>query len=522
MKLEYRRVAPTLAAALLAAAYVIIAPPSGDLAAHLFRAQLFRSQGFTLWNNLWYAGHHTPGYSVLFPPISATLTPQLAAGIAAVGTAALFELLARRRFGSDAWLGALLFGAATATNLYAGRLAFAFGLLPAIGAVVALDRLRTTFAAALAVLAALSSPVAALFLAVFAAGSAIGELLSERRVRPAISGAVVTLAALVPVGLLSLAFPEGGREPFAFSAMWPIPVLGIGALLALPREAVKLRAAVAIYTLGTVAAYLIPSPVGSNAVRLGTLIAAPLAALLWWRTRTGVLALAVIPLLYLEWQAPVHDIVTATGQPSTTAAFYQPLLRFLARQSGPPFRIEIPFTEFHTEAYVVAGRYALARGWERQLDVRDNPLFYSDTLTARRYREWLAGTAVRFVAVPNAPLDYSAVSEAALIGRGLTYLRLAMRTRNWRIYAVRDPTPIVSGAATLTALDADSLTLRAHRKGTAVVRVRFTPYWLLTGGAGCVSPDGDYTKLTIRRPGTMRLVTSFSLSRVDARSPRCS
>ena len=142
--------------------------------------------------------------------------------------------------------------------------------------------------------------------------------------------------------------------------------------------------------------------------------------------------------------------------------------------------------------------------------------------TARRYREWLAGTAVRFVAVPNAPLDYSAVSEAALIGRGLTYLRLAMRTRNWRIYAVRDPTPIVSGAATLTALDADSLTLRAHRKGTAVVRVRFTPYWLLTGGAGCVSPDGDYTKLTIRRPGTMRLVTSFSLSRVDARSPRCS
>ena len=522
MKLGYRRVTPTLAAALLAAAYVIIAPPSGDLPAHLFRAQLFKADGFTLWNSFWYAGHHTPGYSVLFPPVSAALTPQLAAAIAAVGTAALFEPLARRHFGPDAWLGSLVFGLATATSLYAGRLAFAFGVLPAIGAVVALDRRRTALGAGLAVLTALSSPVAALFLAVFATGAAIGELLLERRVRPAIPGVVVTLAALVPVGLLSIAFPEGGHEPFAFSAMWPIPVLGIGALLALPREAVKLRAGVVVYTLVTVAAYLIPSPVGSNAARLGTAIAAPLAALLWWRARAGLLALVAIPLLYISWHAPVHDLVSADDQQSAHVAFYQPLLRFLDRQSGPPFRLEIPFTQFHMEAYAVARRYPLARGWERQLDVRDNALFYDGTLTATTYRQWLTHTAVRFVAVPDAPLDYSAVSEAALIDRGLSYLRLAMRTRSWRIYAVRDPTPIVSGAATLTALDADSLVLRADHPGTAIVRVRFTPYWSLAEGAGCVSPDGTYTKLTIRRPGTMRLVTSFSLSRVGATSPRCS
>jgi hypothetical protein len=522
MKLEFRRAAPALAAALLAAAYVIIAPPSGDLPAHLFRAQLFKADGFTLWNSFWYAGHHTPGYSVLFPPVSAALTPQLAAAIAAVGTAALFEPLARRHFGPQAWLGALVFGLATATSLYTGRLAFAFGLLPALGAVVALDRRRTGLAAGLAVLTALSSPVAALFLAVFAAGAAIGELILERRVRAAMPGTLVALAALVPIGLLSLAFPEGGHEPFAFSAMWPIPVLGIGALLALPREAVKLRAGVAIYTLATVAAYLIPSPVGSNAARLGTGIAAPLAALLWWRARAGLLALVAIPLVYLEWQAPVHDILSATGQPSTTAAFYQPLLRFLERQTGAPFRTEIPFTEFHMEAYAVARRFALARGWERQLDLRDNALFYDGTLTAGSYHEWLARTAVRFVALPDAPLDYSALSEAALINHGLPYLRLALRTRSWRIYAVRHPTAIVSGPATLTALDAGSLVLRARRRGTAIVRVHFTPYWSLAEGAGCVAPAGTYTKLTIRRPGTMRLVTSFSLSRVGATSPRCS
>ena len=127
-------------AALFAAIYVIVSPASLDLADHLFRAQLFRDEGFGLWNNLWYSGHHIVGYSVLFPAVSALLSPQLAGALAATGTAALFEPLARRHFGDDAWLGAVLFGAATAIDLYTGRLAFAFGALPALGAVVALDR----------------------------------------------------------------------------------------------------------------------------------------------------------------------------------------------------------------------------------------------------------------------------------------------------------------------------------------------------------------------------------------------
>ena len=110
-ELDWRRIAPTAIAAVLAIIYVIVSPPSFDLAAHLLRAKLFRAEGFGLWNNWWYAGHHTLGYSVLFPPISALLSPQLVAGIAATGTAALFELLVRRRFGPDAWLAAVWFGA---------------------------------------------------------------------------------------------------------------------------------------------------------------------------------------------------------------------------------------------------------------------------------------------------------------------------------------------------------------------------------------------------------------------------
>ena len=80
---------PTLVAAAFAIVYVIVRPTSLDLADHLFRAQLFREEGFSVWNNFWYGGHDIPGYSTFFPAASAALTPQDAGAIAAVLTAAV-------------------------------------------------------------------------------------------------------------------------------------------------------------------------------------------------------------------------------------------------------------------------------------------------------------------------------------------------------------------------------------------------------------------------------------------------
>ena len=206
--LDPKRAAPTVVAALFAIAYVIVSPPSLDLAAHLLRAKLFSAEGFGVWNNWWYGGHHVPGYSVLFPPIAAALTPQVAAGLAACASATLFEILARDQFGEDAWLGALWFGAGTATNLFTGRLTFAFGLLPAIASALALSRRRTGTAVVFGVLTALASPVAALFAALAAAAFAIGRYVDARRLRAALPGIAVIAASLVPVGLLSFAFPR--------------------------------------------------------------------------------------------------------------------------------------------------------------------------------------------------------------------------------------------------------------------------------------------------------------------------
>jgi hypothetical protein len=53
------------------------------------------------------------------------------------------------------------------------------------------------------------------------------------------------------------------------------------------------------------------------------------------------------------------------------------------------------------------------------------------------------------------------------------------------------------------------------------VRVRFTPYWAVDGGTGCVAPAGDFTQLELKTAGRVRLVTDFSLDRIRAKSPRC-
>ncbi|HEY3773144.1 MAG TPA: hypothetical protein VGL69_09135 [Solirubrobacteraceae bacterium] len=549
MPREIKLAGPTIVAAALAAAYVIVSPPSLDLAAALFRAWLFHREPWGIWNNFWYSGHSTPGYSVLFPAVSAALTPQLAGGLAAALTAAPFTALAWRHRGPAALAGSLLFGVFTAVDLFTGRLPFAFGLLPATAAVLALDLRWWPLGCLLATVSALCSPVAALFAAIVALGYAVGGVLDSgfggkgRRPRPyrpnrpwldgrgrqasgalgaAAPGVAVAAGALLPILVLAVAFPEGGTEPFELGTLLPVLAVAVVGFALTERTDTTLRACLLVYALALILSYLIPSAIGSNVARMGTLLAAPVATVVFWERRPRLLAAAIVPLLYIGIQAPVQNVVVSSGQPTTSVAFYRPLLRFLQSRGGTPFRIEIPFTALHWEAYRVATRVPIARGWERQLDIRDNPIFYRrGALTAASYRTWLNANAVRFVALPDTKLDRSAQGEAAVIHARPAFLRPVAHVGAWRVYAVRDPTPIAQGAAQLTALGPDWLTLRARRAGRVLVHVRFSPYWALVDGTGCVEPAGPDTRLVLRRPGVARLAIRFSLGRIGAHSARC-
>ena len=117
---------------------------------------------------------------------------------------------------------------------------------------------------------------------------------------------------------------------------------------------------------------------------------------------------AVLPLAYVQWQAPVRDVNRSANDPSVPAAYYEPLLAFLRHQTGPPFRIEIPFTKFHWETY--DGGAVLPPGARLGAPARHQvqPALLRRHADAQTYEAWLRSLAVRFVAISDAPLDYSA------------------------------------------------------------------------------------------------------------------
>jgi hypothetical protein len=497
-------------AALLAAVYLVVAPPSADLAAQAYRSGL----GLVLWDGAWYGGHHVPAYSVLFPPLSALVGPRLVGAISAVAAAWLFERLVTGFEGAR--VAALWFAVGTATSLLTGRLTFALGVALGLATlVVARERRGWVAPCLLAAVTSLASPVAAAFVALACAA----WWVARRGWRPAAVG----LSALVPVAALAIAFPEGGSFPFVPSSFWPSLAAVLALTLAVPRDARAVRAGVALYGLAMIGSFAFSSPMGGNVVRLGALFAGPVLAALLWRRNRLALALLALPLVYWQWVAPVDDWARAANDPSIHQRYYAGLLGFLQAREGGPFRVEIPFTDNHWESRWVAPRVPLARGWERQVDRKVNPLFYENRpLSAARYRLWLDNNAVRYVAMPDAPLDYSAAHEAALVRRGPPYLKEVWSDAHWKVYAVSEPEPLASGAGRATRLAPEAVTLKARRAGTIDVRVRFTSYWRVAVGRGCVaSGPGGWTKVVASEPGTIVLKPAFSLGRVGADGPRC-
>jgi hypothetical protein len=102
-------------------------------------------------------------------------------------------------------------------------------------------------------------------------------------------------------------------------------------------------------------------------------------------------------------------------------------------------------------------------------------------------------------------------------------LREVWSDAHWRVYAVQRSRPIATGAARATRLDTDGVTLAARRAGSVDVRIRFNPYWRLTGGGGCVAEaPGGWTRVRLDGPGTVALEPSFRLGTAGSRGPRCS
>ncbi len=602
-----RRVGPAVVALVLAAGAWLTGLHGSDLAAQAYRNQVFALHGMVVWDSAWYGGNFPLGYSVLGPAFSATLGLGVVAVVSAGAATACFDRTVVYLMGGRT-LGSWYFAVSTLLAVTIGQVPYLSGEALALGSVLAIVRGRPKLAVVLGVGSVLFSPLAGAFLVMVCGVWAVHEGALRR---PLLA---VGVACSVVVGVLGLAFPGSGRFPFAWGGLVFTELLCAVVVSPLVPTNRTVRLTAGVYAVASLAAWVVPNPVGGDAVRLAQSVGIPVVACIVtgsgrWRRgrgsgsgsggvgrgagvgvgrgragvgigrgRAGVgergpapapagrpqisffyahfygfspskwakkastepvagrrpespsrrapwsalgahpLALGVVALLpFLIWQwAPGTSVVasaSAAVRPSTTPGFYRPLVQQLTdRAGGRPIRVEVVPTVDHWETAYVAPYVSLARGWERQLDVVDNPIFYAKGAIGRSsYRSWLVGNGVTYVALPQAPLDYAGRAEGALLrSGGVRGLTLVWSTPAWRLWRVDASPGLVSGPGRLTTLAPDRVDLDVAHPGTVLVRVRFSPYWRLEAGSACVAatPAG-WTDVRARVAGPVRLAASL-------------
>ncbi|MDO8184835.1 hypothetical protein Q5424_06285 [Conexibacter sp. JD483] len=491
-----------LCAGTLIALWVALDPRTADLAAQVYRANLFGREGFALWDNGWFAGHHLPGYSLLFPPLAAAFGPRTVGVGSVLVSALLFAHLVRLHWpGREVRLAVAWFALAAVGDLFIGRLTFALGVTFALGCVVALSHRRWPLAVALGVATAAASPVTALLLVVVLPA---GIRAVAPRWRPLVLGGPL----VVPVATAVL-FPEGGAQPYGAGGAALAIIIALGVWAGLDPREKELRTGALLYAVAVAGAFAVPSPMGSNVARLGVLVAGPVL-LLGARSGRSRLLTAATCLLIVGWQlwAPVTELIKADTSPATTASYFQPLLDRL--KAEPHGRVEVVPTSTRWESVYVAPHVALARGWQTQLDARYNALFYRDELDAGEYEAWLRRLGITHVAVSDAPKERWGQLEERLLADPPPYLREVWRSDHWRLFALTDPQPLASGGR-LTRLDGDSFTVATTHPGRVLVRIRWTPFWTPPPGACVERSARGFTLLGVPGPGSWEVRADWSV-----------
>jgi hypothetical protein len=474
----------------------------GDLAAQDYRVWAFRNHGFLLWDVNWYGGNSDVGYSVLFPAVGTILGASGAAACACVISTFLFGRLVGGGSSRAAALCRIWFAAFSVGDLVVGRAPFECSVACALGAVLAVVRARPKTAAAASVAASLFSPLGGMFLLLI--GAAWLRTLGWRRALP-LAGAFSGIAVSVASG-------TGGLFPFTRAELViQLAIAGTGLLLT-PRSYLAIRRGLALYGIACIGFFVVPNPVGGNVIRLAGLIVGPLAAYVLLSARHGrILVVLAGPMLAFQLLPVVTSAAYATDDPSSQPSYYNRVLPFLEAHDLPLSRVEIPFTRDHWEATFVAEQVDLARGWDRQTDLERNAILYTP-LTATTYRSWLTENAVRFVALPDVPLDAGGAAEAALLAHPPRWLHLVFHDDHWKVWQVGTPGPFAEGVGTVTQLAPDGFTLTASRPGQTLVRVRWSPYWHVDEGQACVDKTpGGWTIVNSLVAGSVQISARLSL-----------
>jgi MFS family permease len=490
----------------------------GDIAAQDAWAEFVRLHPGSAYNFSWYGGIHPVSYSVISPALMGWIGVRTTLVLSSIALATLTALLLAQlpAVRHPLWPSLAAVFAVTG-NAISGRVTFALGMafaLAALGAVIAwpatwqLDHRRRRLiqgvtAVVMATLATFASPVAGFFLGLVAAAL----WLCRRRVAAYVLGIPPVLVVINS----AIWFPFGGKQPMHWSsAVLPI-ILAVCVWLITPATWRVVRLTALIYIVAVLFSWLVPSPIGTNVVRL-SLIFAPVALLAALTSghyanpfRYGLLqrlprwlALVLAVLTGLIWQVCVATVDYVHERPDAAWRYdINALLHQFAIRNAGLGRVEVVPSRSHREASALAPYANLARGWNRQADLERNPLFYdtSTPLTADAYRAWLDRWAVQYVVLPPGAPDTAAVAEAALVRQGLPYLQLVWSNQDWRLYHVLDPTPLAAKPAKIVSFTATQIVLTVPSKADVLLRVPASPWLAIVDAKGNALPsptsDGD-------------------------------
>jgi len=469
----------------------LLAPPMGtDLAAQVARADFFARYGWTPIDFGWYGGVSPFGYSLLSPPLMASLGggiagAKLLGALAGLASTLGVTVLLRRSGAARPVIAGVLAAGCMVGNLVSGRVTFALGVAFGVLALVLVTPPRPyRVAVALAAAAATaSSPVVGLFVGV-AAVAWWGSGWRDHRRR---ADGVALLLGTCPL-LLVMVVMFGAGGVMNISGVDAVRGMAACLLVALAARRRPIQVAAAICGAGVAAAYLVPTPVGLNVLRLPMLFAIPCVVAYsppWRWSRALVPGFGVLLALTLP-PVSVPDL-RAAGDPAAAPSYFTSLRTGVAA-AAPVGRIEVvPLANYWDSAYFPATA-PLARGWLRQADIDRNGLFFDGRLTADTYYRWLLENAVSLVAVSTAEPSWVGRAEKRLINAGLPYLIEQWHDDQWTVYLVAGSTPLVAG---LTRSDQRSLEFAAPTAGDISVRVRWSP-WLRLDGGGCLARNGAF------------------------------
>ncbi len=506
----------TAIAASLAAFLLWARPPGIDWAAHAYQRTFLLQHGFQFWNNFWYAGRYSfITYSLIYYPLAALLGIKVLALASVASAATAFSIVVFRQWGAVSKLSSRSFAVLWVGIIGSAAFPFMLAVSFALLSIWALQQHRRGRFALGAILTLAASPLAFLLLVIALGGAAV----SRRTLRDVRGPVAVVVACAAVEVLLYRMFGDGGRFPFKTLQLLPgiaFSLLGLWVTRGVP-AAKPLRGIFGLYLVVLLAAYVVPSSVGSNIERIRYL-AVPLAlialALRKWRPLW-----LVVPALALAciWNATpiVASLVRTSNDPEASVAYWQPAIGYLHEHLSPSFRVEVVDTAEHwPAAYFPDAGIPIVRGWYRQSDFPQNELLYDGKIAAATYEQWLRQMGVRYVVLSDAPPDYSSQAEAVLIRSGRTSLVPVSRTAHLTVYELPHASPLIVGPAPASVmwLWPSRLVAQFDVPGTYRVKVRWTPYW--RASQGCVSRTQDgLVRLTVPHAGLTELSFGVSVQR---------